>query len=108
VKKVVWFHIILILLGLTFFVGWRFIEENPEPLQLQIFYWRLLPVSLGTLVLISLAIGFLVSFLIFMTWGASLLWETRRLRRETSSLQRMLDRHLASSNSRGQTSEKSL
>jgi uncharacterized integral membrane protein len=95
-SKVVWAHLIIISMGLLVYVSWSFIRENPESIQLQIFYWRLLPVSLGVLVLGSLAIGFLVSFLIFLFWGTSLLWEARRLRRETSSLQQMLDRQLAS------------
>ncbi len=95
-SKVVWAHFIIILIGLVVYVSWSFIHENPESIQLQIFYWRLLPVSLGVLVLSSIAIGFLASFLIFILWGAGLFWETRRLRREMSSLQQMLDRQLAS------------
>jgi hypothetical protein len=95
-SKVVWAHLVIISIGLLLYVSWSFMRDNPESIQLQIFYWRLLPVSLGVLVLSSFALGFVVSFLIFLFWGTSLFWEARRLRREISSLQQMLDRQLAS------------
>lgn len=95
-SKLIWIHLMIIMIGLLFYVSWNFIQENPESAQLQIFYWRLLPVSVGVLVLSSLSIGFLISFAISMMWGAGLFWEARKLRRENSSLQRMLDRQLVS------------
>lgn len=87
------FYLIGVLLVLVFggiAIG-SFWMDNSESIQLQFLSWRTKPVSLGALVIICFSSGVLIASALVSGSLFSRYFEVRRLRRENSALQKMLE-----------------
>ena len=72
--------------------------ENADPIQLKFFYWQTKELSSGSLVILSFVIGFALASLVLIGGTFSKYIEARRLRRENSALQKLIEakeKHLA-------------
>jgi len=96
--------LVLILIG-ALLVG-RFWMDNSELIRLRFLSWRTQEISLGALSLLSFGSGVLVTAALLTSGMFSKHFEARRLRRENSALQTLLersDRSQASENSDSST-----
>lgn len=86
----------VLLVVLIIFVGGfalaRFLNDNASPIQLQFLYWRTYEVSTGVLLSLVFLGGILLSTVFLLSSLLSKTLELRRLRRENSALQRMIEK----------------
>lgn len=90
---------VLIFFGL-FWLVWKFVAFNPEPLQLRIFNYRTVEMSAGLLSVFIFVAGILLSTFLFFSAVVGSRLEKRRLARENESLQRLLNEHLEAAKKR--------
>jgi len=91
VRRGIYFIIVVLLVVGGAFALARFLNENSDVIQLKFIYWQTKEVALGSLVLISFFLGVFISSLFLMGSLFSKYFEARRLRRENTALQKMME-----------------
>ncbi|PIR21901.1 MAG: hypothetical protein COV44_10820 [Deltaproteobacteria bacterium CG11_big_fil_rev_8_21_14_0_20_45_16] len=69
----------------------RFWVENAEPAQLMFLEWRTKPTSMASLIIISFSVGVVLSSTVLTGSMLSKFLEAKRLRRENTALQKMME-----------------
>lgn len=89
-RAFVWIFILLFLFSLGLAIA-RFLNENSEMVQLYFLAWRTQEIALGLLVGFTFMIGALLSAFVLIGLVLSKSIEIRRLNRELSALQRLME-----------------
>jgi len=89
-RAFIWISILLALLLLGLLLA-SFLNENAQVVQLYFLMWRTTEMSLGLLVTFSFLIGAVLSAFVLAGLVLSKSLELRRLRRELSAVQRLME-----------------